>query len=75
MKKKLASHRQIEIYRNGFRRAAMSMLEGIQRGVSWVEEQKEIKEIQERNAKSHGSSQARDEFLDRAKQISARLLI
>ena len=58
--------RQIEIYRNGFRRAAMSMLEGIQRGIGWVEEQKEIKEIQERNAKSHGSSQARDEFLDRA---------
>jgi RNA polymerase primary sigma factor len=40
--------------------------EAIRRGIGWVEEQKEIKEQQEKNAKSHGSSPSRDDYLDRA---------
>ncbi len=58
--------RRIEIYRDGFRRKVMTMPEAIRRGVQWVEEQKEIKEQQEKNAKSHGSSPSRDDYLDRA---------
>jgi RNA polymerase primary sigma factor len=58
--------RRIEIYRDGFRRKVMSMPEAIRRGIQWVEEQKEIKEQQEKNAKSHGSSPSRDDYLDRA---------
>ncbi|TVR44631.1 MAG: RNA polymerase sigma factor RpoD [Planctomycetota bacterium] len=58
--------RRIEIYRDGFRRKVMSMPEAIRRGIAWVEEQKEIKELQEKNAKSHGSSPSRDDYLDRA---------
>jgi len=58
--------RRIEIYRDGFRRKVMTMPEAIRRGIQWVEEQKEIKELQEKNAKSHGSSPTRDDYLDRA---------
>ena len=58
--------RRIEIYREGFRRKVMTMVFAIRRGISWIEEQKEIKEIQEKNAKSHGSSPSRDDYLDRA---------
>jgi len=58
--------RRIEIYRDGFRRKVMTMPEAIRRGIAWVEEQKEIKELQEKNAKSHGSSPSRDDYLDRA---------
>ncbi len=58
--------RRIEIYRDGFRRKVMTMPEAIRRGIQWVEEQKEIKEQQEKNAKSHGSSPSRDDYLDRA---------
>jgi RNA polymerase primary sigma factor len=58
--------RRIEIYRDGFRRKVMTMTEAIRRGIQWVEEQKEIKEQQEKNAKSHGSSPSRDDYLDRA---------
>ena len=58
--------RSIEIFREGFRRKAMSTTMGIKAGIQWVEEQKEIKEQQEKNAKSHGSSPSRDVFLDRA---------
>ena len=58
--------RSIEIFREGFRRRTMTTLAGIKAGISWVEEQKEIKEQQEKNAKSHGSSPARDVFLDKA---------
>jgi RNA polymerase primary sigma factor len=58
--------RRIEIYRDGFKRKAMSFPEAIRRGIAWVEEQKEIKEQQEKNAKSHGSSPSRDDYLDRA---------
>jgi RNA polymerase primary sigma factor len=58
--------RRIEIYRDGFRRKIMTMPEAIGRGIQWVEEQKEIKELQEKNAKSHGSSPSRDDYLDRA---------
>ena len=58
--------RRIEIYRDGFRRKVMSMPDAIRRGIQWVEEQKEIKEQQEKNAKSHGSSPSRDDYLDRA---------
>jgi RNA polymerase primary sigma factor len=58
--------RRIEIYRDGFRRKVMSMPEAVRRGIQWVEEQKEIKELQEKNAKSHGSSPTRDDYLDRA---------
>ncbi len=58
--------RRIEIFRDGFRRKVMTTPEAIRRGISWVEEQKEIKEQQEKNAKSHGSSPARDDYLDRA---------
>jgi RNA polymerase primary sigma factor len=58
--------RRIEIYRDGFRRKVMGMPEAVRRGIAWVEEQKEIKELQEKNAKSHGSSPSRDDYLDRA---------
>ena len=58
--------RRIEIYRDGFRRKVMTTLEAVRRGIQWVEEQKEIWEQQEKNAKSHGSSPARDERIDRA---------
>ncbi len=58
--------RRIEIYRDGFRRKVMTLPEAIRRGIQWVEEQKEIKEQQEKNAKSHGSSPSRDDYLDRA---------
>jgi RNA polymerase primary sigma factor len=58
--------RRIEIYRDGFRRKVMTLPEAIRRGIGWVEEQKEIKEQQEKNAKSHGSSPSRDDYLDRA---------
>ena len=58
--------RRIEIYRDGFRRKVMTMPEAIRRGIQWVEEQKELWEQQEKNAKSHGSSPARDERIDRA---------
>ncbi len=58
--------RSIEIFREGFRRRTMTTIGGIKAGISWVEEQKEIKEQQEKNAKSHGSSPARDVFLDKA---------
>ncbi len=58
--------RSIEIFREGFRRKAMTTIMGIRAGIQWVEEQKEIKEQQEKNAKSHGSSPSRDVFLDRA---------
>jgi RNA polymerase primary sigma factor len=58
--------RRIEIYRDGFRRKVMTMLDAVKRGIQWVEEQKEIWEQQEKNAKSHGSSPARDERIDRA---------
>ena len=58
--------RSIEIYREGFRRKAMTTIMGIKAGIQWVEEQKEIKEQQEKNAKSHGSSPSRDVFLDKA---------
>jgi len=58
--------RRIEIYRDGFRRKVMTMPESIRRGIQWVEEQKEVKELQEKNAKSHGSSPTRDDYLDRA---------
>lgn len=58
--------RSIEIFREGFRRKAMTTIMGIKAGIQWVEEQKEIKEQQEKNAKSHGSSPSRDVFLDRA---------
>jgi RNA polymerase primary sigma factor len=58
--------RRIEIYRDGFRRKVMTMPDAIKKGISWVEEQKEIKEQQEKNAKSHGSSPSRDDYLDRA---------
>lgn len=65
--------RRIEIYRDGFRRKVMSMPEAIRRGIQWVEEQKEIKELQEKNAKSHGSSPTRDDYLDRAESHLATL--
>jgi RNA polymerase primary sigma factor len=65
--------RRIEIYRDGFRRKVMSMPEAIRRGIQWVEEQKEIKELQEKNAKSHGSSPTRDDYLDRAENHLATL--
>jgi RNA polymerase primary sigma factor len=58
--------RRIEIYRDGFRRKVMTTLDAVRRGIAWVEEQKEIWEQQEKNAKSHGSSPARDERIDRA---------
>ena len=58
--------RRIEIYRDGFRRKVMTMTEAVRRGIQWVEEQKEVKEQQEKNAKSHGSSPSRDDYLDRA---------
>ena len=58
--------RSIEGFREGFRRKTMSTIMGIKAGISWIEEQKEIKEQQEKNAKSHGSSPSRDVFLDRA---------
>jgi RNA polymerase primary sigma factor len=58
--------RRIEIYRDGFRRKVMTSPAAIRRGIQWVEEQQEMKEAQERNAKSHGASPARDEYLDRA---------
>ncbi len=58
--------RRIEIYRDGFRRKVMTMPDAIKKGIGWVEEQKEIKEQQEKNAKSHGSSPSRDDYLDRA---------
>jgi len=58
--------RRIEIYRDGFRRKVMSMPEAVRRGIQWVEEQKEVKELQEKNAKSHGSSPTRDDYLERA---------
>ncbi len=58
--------RRIEIYRDGFRRKVMTTLDAVRRGIQWVEEQKEIWEQQEKNAKSHGSSPARDERIDRA---------
>ncbi|MBN8525620.1 MAG: RNA polymerase sigma factor RpoD [Planctomycetes bacterium] len=58
--------RRIEIYRDGFRRKVMTTLDAVKRGIQWVEEQKEIWEQQEKNAKSHGSSPARDERIDRA---------
>ncbi len=58
--------RSIEIFREGFRRKAMTTLMGIKAGIAWIEEQKEIKEQQEKNAKSHGSSPSRDVFLDKA---------
>ena len=58
--------RSIEIFRQGFRSKAMTTLMGIRAGVAWIEEQKEIKEQQEKNAKSHGSSPSRDVFLDKA---------
>ncbi len=58
--------RSIEIFREGFRRRTMTTIGGIKAGIAWVEEQKEIKEQQEKNAKSHGSSPARDVFLDKA---------
>jgi RNA polymerase primary sigma factor len=65
--------RRIEIYRDGFRRKVMTMPEAIRRGIQWVEEQKEIKEQQEKNAKSHGSSPSRDDYLDRAASHLATL--
>jgi RNA polymerase primary sigma factor len=65
--------RRIEIYRDGFRRKVMTMPEAIRRGIQWVEEQKEIKEQQEKNAKSHGSSPSRDDYLDRAANHLATL--
>ena len=58
--------RRIEIFREGFRRKVMTTPDAIRRGIQWVEEQKEIKEQQEKNAKSHGSSPSRDDYLDRA---------
>ncbi len=58
--------RRIEIYREGFRRKVMTMPFAVRRGIAWIEEQKEIKELQEKNAKSHGSSPSRDDYLDRA---------
>ncbi len=58
--------RRIEIYREGFRAKVMSMPEAIRRGIAWVEEQREIKELQEKNAKSQGSSPSRDDYLERA---------
>ena len=58
--------RRIEIFRDGFHKKVMTMPEAIRRGIAWVEEQKEIKELQEKNAKSHGSSPARDDYLERA---------
>ena len=51
----------------------MTMPEAIRRGIAWVEEQKEIKELQEKNAKSHGSSPSRDDYLDRAESTCAAL--
>ena len=65
--------RRIEIYRDGFRRKVMTMPEAIRRGIQWVEEQKEVKEQQEKNAKSHGSSPSRDDYLDRAANHLATL--
>jgi RNA polymerase primary sigma factor len=44
----------------------MSSPVAIRRGIQWVEEQQELKEAQERNAKNHGASPARDEYLIRA---------
>ena len=58
--------RRIEIYRDGFRAKVMSTPEALRRGIAWVEEQREIKELQEKNAKSHGSSPSRDDYLERA---------
>lgn len=58
--------RRIEIYRDGFRAKVMSTPEALRRGIGWVEEQREIKELQEKNAKSHGSSPSRDDYLERA---------
>jgi RNA polymerase primary sigma factor len=65
--------RRIEIYRDGFRRKGMTTLEAVRRGIQWIEEQKEIWEQQEKNAKSHGSSPARDERIDRAANHLATL--
>jgi RNA polymerase primary sigma factor len=65
--------RRIEIYRDGFKRKVMTMTEAVRRGIQWVEEQKEIKEQQEKNAKSHGSSPSRDDYLDRATNHLATL--
>jgi RNA polymerase primary sigma factor len=65
--------RRIEIYRDGFRRKVMTTLDAVRRGIQWVEEQKEIWEQQEKNAKSHGSSPARDERIDRAANHLATL--
>ena len=67
--------RRIEIYREGFRRKVMTMVFAIRRGIAWIEEQKEIKEIQEKNAKSHGSSPSRDDYLDRAESHLASLYL
>jgi RNA polymerase primary sigma factor len=58
--------RRIEIYREGFRRAILTTPEAVQRGVQWVEDQRELKELQEKHAKVQGSSPARDDYLDRA---------
>jgi RNA polymerase primary sigma factor len=60
--------RRIEIFREGFRNKVMTMPDAIRKGIAWVEEQKEIKELQEKNAKSQGSSPSRDDYLDRAAQ-------
>ena len=65
--------RRIEIYREGFRRKVVTMPDAIKRGIQWVEEQKEIKELQEKNAKSHGSSPSRDEYLEQAESHLASL--
>ena len=65
--------RRIEIYRDGFRRKVMTMTEAVRKGIQWVEEQKEIKEQQEKNAKSHGSSPSRDDYLERAASHLATL--
>ncbi|MCX8040789.1 MAG: RNA polymerase sigma factor RpoD [Planctomycetota bacterium] len=58
--------RRIEIYRDGFHRKVMTTLDAIRRGIAWLEEQKELWEQQEKNAKSHGSSPARDVRIDTA---------
>jgi RNA polymerase primary sigma factor len=60
--------RRIEIYREGFRRRVIGMPEALRRGIAWLEEQKEIKEQQEKNAKGHGSSPSRDDYIDRCEQ-------
>jgi RNA polymerase primary sigma factor len=58
--------RSVEIYRDGFKRKVMATPEAMRRGIQWVEEQKELKEQQERNARSHGAAPSRDDFLERA---------